>query len=176
MPIHVPRDGEATAGASGTGIRVNDIDFQLLDPLAGRDLNNGPARPGGMSEVITGLHAVTVHVRDIQSARAFYREVLQLKELRFDEKVSRAVFALPGTTTLLTMHIQFPDEGGRDPGTVSGIVFHHTDPVAACDEIRRRGGTVTVEPKLIEMAGSKFVRAAIADPDGNEFVITNRKD
>jgi predicted enzyme related to lactoylglutathione lyase len=129
-----------------------------------------------MSEVITGLHAVTIHIRDVQKARTFYSKVLGLKELAFDEKANRAVFALPGTPTLLTMHIQTAGEEGRDPGTVSGIVFRHPDPAAASEEIKRRGGTVTVEPKLIEFAGVKFVRAVIADPDGNEFVLSNRTD
>jgi catechol 2,3-dioxygenase-like lactoylglutathione lyase family enzyme len=129
-----------------------------------------------MTDVITGLHAITIHIRDIQKARVFYREVLGLHELKFDEKASRAVFALPGTSTILSMHIQAPGEEGRDPGTVSGVVFSHPDPAAACDEIKRRGGVVTVEPKLIEMPGAKFVRAAIADPDGNEFLISNRVD
>jgi predicted enzyme related to lactoylglutathione lyase len=127
-----------------------------------------------VSEVITALHAVTIHIRDIQKARTFYRDVLGLKELSFDETGSRAVFALPGTSTLLTMHIQAPGEEGRDPGTVSGVIFRHPDPVAACEEIRRRGGTVTVEAKLIEFPHGKFFRAVIADPDGNEFVLSNR--
>jgi len=129
-----------------------------------------------MKEVITGLHSVTVHIRDIQKARAFYRDVLGLHEIKFDEKASRAVFALPGTSTIMSMHIQAPGEEGREPGTVSGIVFSHPDPAAACDEIKRRGGAVTVEPKLIEMGPVKFVRAVIADPDGNEFLISNRAD
>ncbi|MDA4137387.1 MAG: VOC family protein [Thaumarchaeota archaeon] len=129
-----------------------------------------------MTEVITGLYAVTVHIRDIQKARAFYKDVLGLRELKFDEKANRAVFALPGTSTIMSMHIQAPGEGGRDPGTVSGIIFSHPDPTAACEEIKRRGGAVTVEPTLVELPGAKFVRAAIADPDGNEFVISNRVD
>ena|ERR1017187_2596327 len=129
-----------------------------------------------MTEVITGLHAVTLHIRDIQKARTFYREVLGLHELSFNEKANRAVFALPGSTTILSMHIQAPGEEGRDPGTVSGIIFSHPDPAAACEEFKRRGGVVTVEPNLVELAGVKFVRAVIADPDGNEFVISNRTD
>ena len=129
-----------------------------------------------MSEVITGFHAVTIHIRDIQKASRFYRDVLGFKELSLDEKANRAVFALPGTSTLLTMHVQAPGEEGRDPGTVSGVVFRHPDPAAACEEIQRRGGTVTVEAKLIESPGGKFVRAVIADPDGNEFVISHRSD
>jgi catechol 2,3-dioxygenase-like lactoylglutathione lyase family enzyme len=129
-----------------------------------------------MSEAITGLHAVTIHIRDIQTARKFYRDVLGLTELKFDEKAHRSVFALPGTSTLLTMHVQAPGEEGRDPGTVSGIVFRHPDPTAACAEIRRRGGTVTVGSKVIDFPGGKFERAVIADPDGNEFVLSNRTD
>jgi predicted enzyme related to lactoylglutathione lyase len=129
-----------------------------------------------MTEPIAGLHAVTIHIRDIRKARTFYGDVLGLRELKFDEKLSRAVFALPGTQTILSMHIQAPGEEGRDPGTVSGVIFSHPDPAAACEEIKRRGGTVTVEPNTIEMPGVKFVRAVIADPDGNEFVISNRTD
>jgi len=129
-----------------------------------------------MGEVITGLHAVTIHIRDIQKARSFYQEVLGLKEISFNEKANRSAFALPGSSTLLTMHIQGPGEEGREPGTVSGIIFKHPDPAAACADIKRRGGTVTVEPHVIEFPGGKFTRAVIADPDGNEFVISDRTD
>jgi len=129
-----------------------------------------------MSEVITGLHAVTIHIRDIAKARGFYRDVLGLREVSYNEQASRAVYSLPGTSTLLTMHIQAPGEEGRDPGTVSGIVFQHPDPKTACEEIQRRGGAVTVAPNVVELPGVTFVRAAIADPDGNEFVVSNRTD
>lgn len=124
-----------------------------------------------MTEVIEGLESVSVHVRDIQKARRFYSEVLGLKEVQFNEKMSRAAFAIPGTKTLLTMHVQGPEEGGRDPGTVSGIVFAHRNPFAACAEIRRRGGTITDEPKTVNILGLTFTRGMFADPDGNEFVI-----
>ncbi len=129
-----------------------------------------------MADVVGGLHAVTVHIRDAEAARRFYRDVLGLKELLYDDRASRLVFALPGTSTLLTMHVMAPSEEGREPGTVSGIVFHHPDPVAACREIERRGGTVTAEPRLVETALGSFYRAVIADPDGNEFVLSNRTD
>jgi catechol 2,3-dioxygenase-like lactoylglutathione lyase family enzyme len=129
-----------------------------------------------MAEIITGLHAVTLHIHDIHKARAFYREVLGLPEISFSAATNRAVFGLPGTTALLTMHVQAPGEGGREPGTVSGVVFQNPDPRAACAEIARRGGTITVEPHDAEYAGRKFVRAVFADPDGNEFLISNRTD
>ncbi len=129
-----------------------------------------------MTDTITGLHAVTLHIRDIQRARRFYTDVLGLKEISFNEKANRAAFALPGTSTILTMHIMAPGEEGREPGTVSGVVFSHPDPAAACEEMRRRGGTITMQPQLVEIAGAKFTRAAFADPDGNEFMISNRSD
>ncbi len=129
-----------------------------------------------MREVIAGLHSVTLHIRDVTAASSFYREVLGLRELLVDSRQGRAVYAIPGTSTLLTMHVQRPGEGGREPGTVSGLVFHHPDPAAACAEIRRRGGTITMEPVEFETSIGKFVRAVIADPDGNEFILSNRTD
>jgi catechol 2,3-dioxygenase-like lactoylglutathione lyase family enzyme len=129
-----------------------------------------------MAEVVTGLHAVTVHVRDLEKARAFYHEVLGLNELNFQEKAHRAVFAIPGSSTLLAIHVPAPGEDGREPGTVSGVVFRNPDPAAACEEIQRRGGTVTVEARVIDSPFGEFVRAVIADPDGNEFVLSNRTD
>lgn len=129
-----------------------------------------------MSDVIAGLHAVTVHIQDPARARPFYRDVLGLKELLFDERAGRLVFALPGTSTLLTMHVQGPGEEGREPGTVSGLVFHHPNPVDACREIARRGGVITGEPRVVETSIGSFVRAVFVDPDGNEFLISNRTD
>jgi predicted enzyme related to lactoylglutathione lyase len=129
-----------------------------------------------MADVITGLHSVTIHIRDIHKARAFYRDVLGLSEIKFEETANRAVFAIPGTSTIITMHIMNPAEGGREPGTVSGVIFSHPDPAVAIAEIKRRGGTVTLEPVTFEAAGGKFVRAVFADPDGNEFLISNRPD
>jgi predicted enzyme related to lactoylglutathione lyase len=125
-----------------------------------------------MVEPIEGMGAVTVHVRDIQVARRFYHEVLGLNEAGFNEQSGRAVYTFPGTPTVLAMHVQRPGEGGRDPGTVSGIIFHHHDPRAAVEEIRRRGGSITMEPVDVPGPGGTMVRAVIADPDGNEFVIS----
>ncbi|HTT72812.1 MAG TPA: VOC family protein [Thermoplasmata archaeon] len=124
-----------------------------------------------MTALIEGLEAVTVHVRDIRTARSFYGEVLGLPEVQFDGTVGRAVFSIPGTSVTLRMHVYDPDEGGREPGTVSGIVFSHRDPVAACAEIARRGGRVVDPPHRIHPPGFTATLAVIADPDGNEFVL-----
>ena len=124
-----------------------------------------------MTEVVEGLEAVTVHIRDIERARIFYRKVLGLREVSYIPQISRAAFAIPGTGTLLTMHIQSEGEGGREPGTVSGIVFSHQDPAAACEEIRRRGGTIVDEPATYRTALGEVTLCVFADPDGNQFVL-----
>jgi len=124
-----------------------------------------------MTATIEGLEAVTVHVRDIHKAQKFYTEVLGLKALQFDEKAGRAVFAIPGTTVALRMHIYDPEEGGREPGTVSGIVFSHHDPDSACAEISRRGGRVVDPPHKLTRPEFTVTLSVIADPDGNEFVL-----
>jgi predicted enzyme related to lactoylglutathione lyase len=124
-----------------------------------------------MTEPIQSLGAVTIHVRDIRRSRAFFTEVLGLRELSYSEPFSRASFALPGSSTVLTMHVQREGEGGREPGTVTGIVFCHEDPFAACDEIRRRGGTITNEPETVERPGVRYTLGVFADPDGNEFIV-----
>lgn len=126
-----------------------------------------------MVEPVEGMQAVAVHVSDIHAARKFYKEVLGLHEAGFSEQSARAVFTFPGTPTVLAIHIQRPDEGGREPGTATGIILTHHDPVAAVEEIRRRGGAVTMEPVSVPGPGGTMVRAVIADPDGNEFVISS---
>ena len=124
-----------------------------------------------MNDPIEGMEAVTVHIRDIERARRIYSGVPGPREVSYRPKASRAAFAIPGTSTLPTMHILGEGEGGREPGTVSGIVFSHHDPVAACAEIRRRGGTIVDEPETFPTALGTVTLGVFADPDGNQFVI-----
>ncbi len=123
------------------------------------------------ASVIEGMSAVTLHVAEIDRSRKFYREVLGLTEITYQAERRRAVFAIPGSAgTVLTMHEMGPQEGGRPPGTVSGIIFSHREPAKAMEEIRRRGGTVTVE---VDKTPFGFLRGCFADPDGNEFVLSS---
>ncbi|MGI0071163.1 MAG: VOC family protein [Thermoplasmata archaeon] len=124
-----------------------------------------------MTAIVEGLEAVTIHIRDIRRARKFYAEVLGLQEVEYLESGQRAVFAIPGTPVTLRMHVQGSDEGGREPGTVTGVVFSHHDPVAACREIQQRGGTITAEPSTVQRPGFTVTLGVFADPDGNEFLI-----
>jgi len=124
-----------------------------------------------MDDVIEGMESVTVHIRDAERARKFYSGVLGLKEISYLPKISRLAYAIPGTNTMLTMHIMGEGEGGREPGTVSGIVFAHHDPKAACAEIRKRGGAIVDDPTTFPTAMGTVTLGVFADPDGNQFVL-----
>jgi predicted enzyme related to lactoylglutathione lyase len=71
------------------------------------------------------------------------------------------------------MHVQGGTEGGREPGTVSGILFHCADPVAASATIRAPGGAIVDEPWTMQRGGVNIVRVVVADPDGNEFILSS---
>jgi predicted enzyme related to lactoylglutathione lyase len=126
-----------------------------------------------MSRVVEGLQAVTVHVTDLARARTFYANVLGLDEDPQPPDSPRVVFRIPGSETRLSMHIQGRGEGGRRPGTVSGLLFQCRDPLAACAEVLRKGGKIVNEPWTMHRGARKVVRAVIADPDGNEMILSS---
>jgi predicted enzyme related to lactoylglutathione lyase len=126
-----------------------------------------------MEGILQGLEAVTIHVRDLENARTFYGGVLRLKELQYVAG-GTITYAIPGSSTVLLMHIKRPQEQGREPGTVSGLVFSVADVTAVCEAIRASGGSITDEPEKITNTSGTHMRAAFADPDGNEFMIRVR--
>ena len=126
-----------------------------------------------MSHIIQGLQAVTVHVTDLAKARAFYLDILGMEEEGQPPHSPRVVFKIPGSETRLSMHVQGPDEHGREPGTVSGLLFQCSDPIAACAEVVRKGGRLVNEPWSMHRGATKVVRAVIADPDGNEMILSS---
>ncbi len=126
-----------------------------------------------MAPVIRGLRAMTLHATDIQKSRGFYSKVLGLKEEGPTPTIPRVVFKIPGVASRLSMHVTDSQEGGCEPGTVSGIQFDCADPEAASTAIKRRGGTVVDEPWTMVRGQAKISRAVIADPDGNEFILSS---
>ena len=118
---------------------------------------------------IRKLNSIWVHVRDIKKARAFYHDVLGLKEIWYDEEGESASFRIPRGPPL-SMHVQGRDELGRSAGTVSGIYFSVVDVKRAARAIERKGGIVTDRPEKKPWGNWN---ATIADPDGNEFVLTD---
>ena len=104
-------------------------------------------------------------------ARHFYTSVLGLKEMSWNAESGRGEWQVPGGATLVA-HVQQPDEPGRAPGTVSGIVFAASDVARSVAEVKKRGGQITDEPWKAPW-GPTY--ATVADPDGNEFVLIQRR-
>lgn len=108
---------------------------------------------------------MTVHVHDLAANTRFWEQVgLTLGEADAES----ASFDIPGSAPL-TLHAwdsMCAKNGGRPPGTVSGIMFGVDDAQAICDRVARSGGRVTAPPFPGPTGGSW---AVIADPDGNEF-------
>src|SRR2546422_7842657 len=118
---------------------------------------------------IRKLNSIWVHVRDIKKARTFYHDVLGLSEIWYDEEGESASFRIPRGPPL-SMHVQGKGELGRSAGTVSGIYFSVEDVKRAARAIERKGGTVPDRPEKKPWGNWN---ATIADPDGNEFVLTD---
>ncbi len=125
-----------------------------------------------MTPIELKLDAVSVHIRDVERARHFYGQILGLRELQ--RLPAGLVYALPGSATVLSAHIMQPNEVGRPPGTVTGVVFGVADARAALEAIRAAGGTITDEAVDVTNPSGSYVRGTIADPDGNEFLVRQR--
>ena len=121
-----------------------------------------------MKTEIQKIDAIWVHIRNIKKARVFYRDVLGLKELRASDDEEYAVYQIP-RGPWLGIHKQGRKEPGRKAGTVSGVYFKVKDPRKAAKAIAKRGGKITDRPEKQPWGDWT---ATIADPDGNEFVIT----
>lgn len=123
-------------------------------------------------EPIQGLDAITVHLTapNKGKARDFYTRILGLKELSWEEDAGRGVWQIPGGATLIA-HVMRPDEPGRPPGTVTGVMFTARDAAASAEEIRQRGGRIVDEAWKAPW-GPTYV--TIADPDGNEYLLIQR--
>jgi len=140
-------------------------------PPANRFEPGGPC-PAGESlagSPILKVDTIWVHIRDVRRARVFYRDALGLAELHYDEASQHASYRLPRGPPL-AMHKQGKGEPGRRAGTVTGLYLRVADVRKAARAIKRRGGRVTDEPE--KMPWGKW-NATVADPDGNEFVLTD---
>lgn len=70
---------------------------------------------------------------------------------------------------MLGIHRQGKGEPGRRAGTVSGVYFKVKDVRKTARAFAKRGGKIT-DKRENQPWGD--VSATVADPDGNEFVIT----
>lgn len=123
------------------------------------------------NSIITGIQMISVHVRDLTKVRTFYADVLGLRKTIHDAKVNADIYEIPGSATPLAVHQMFPNDPGRAPGTVSGIVLYVNDVVQAATEITRRGGRIV---DAAEKSDHGTIFATVADPEGNEFLLTQK--
>ena len=123
------------------------------------------------------LHTM-IRVGDLERSIAFYTEVLGMKLLRRkDYPEGRFTLAFVG----------YGDESGHavielthnwdtksyDLGTGFGhIAIAVADALKACEEVKKRGGTVTREPGPMKFGGS--VIAFVQDPDGYKIEFIER--
>ncbi len=109
---------------------------------------------------------VSYNVTDMARAEAFYRDVLGLNVVtpwggpgrRFPE------FEAGGTTISLTSLPQLPS------GAIVALAVD--DARATVEELRSKGVSIVMEPLETRVC----YMALVADPDGNQIVIHQRKD
>lgn len=117
---------------------------------------------------LQGLQIVTVHVHDLSEARGFYQKALGANERMVDEEMGWAQLELPDGTGV-GLHIwdsPCQENGGRAPGTVTGVVLTVDDAHAFAEEAQAAGGELT-DP--VEELPWGPLGGTIADPSGNEF-------
>ncbi len=125
------------------------------------------------------LHTM-LRVGDLQRSIDFYTHVIGMQLLRKSENTENQY-------TLAFMGFGSNPEHAEleltynwgvteyDIGTAYGhIAIGVPDVAAACDRIRKAGGTVTREPGPVK--GGKTVIAFVADPDGYKIELIERKE
>lgn len=120
-----------------------------------------------MPGAITGTFGMSMHVHDLARVSRFW-ESMGLKLLGTSDEA--AAFAVPGSgpISLHKWQSACATNGGRPPGTVSGIMLATDDAKAACERVAKAGGKVLAPPFPAPIGGSW---AIAADPDGNEFML-----
>ena len=116
---------------------------------------------------ITGTFAMTMHVHDLGKGSKFW-EALGLKQLHSDADTTSFVVPGSGPLTLHRWQTACETNGGRPPGTVTGLMLTVDDATAATERIRNAGGTI-IAPPFPAPTGGHW--AVVADPDGNEFIV-----
>jgi predicted enzyme related to lactoylglutathione lyase len=113
--------------------------------------------------MITGVDLFECSVRDAAKTVAFYKDVLGMKPT--DEDEQGAEFTLSDGTTF---GVWQPDDEQYPIG--AGIMFAVADAKAAVEELRARGAELSdvIESRVCFMSLG-------ADPEGNRFVIHQRK-
>ncbi len=126
---------------------------------------------GPMSPAVKGMGIVSLHVTDFDRARTFYAKAFGLKERSAMADAKWAEFEVPGASAIGIHGWESGCKaaGGRPPGTVTGMILEVADARAFADHVVKSGGKLT-DP--IEKMPWGPLGGTVADPDGNEFVIS----
>lgn len=124
------------------------------------------------------LHTM-IRVGDLERSLRFYTEVLGMRLLRRqdypDGKFTLAFVGYEDEASGAVIELTYNwDVDHYEPGTGFGhIAIEVPDAYAACEEIKRRGGTVTREAG--PMKHGTTVIAFVADPDGYKLELIQKK-
>ena len=113
------------------------------------------------------LHSVAIFVTDIDRAKRFYRDDLELPLIR--EGSFGAEF-LEGETRLGVHPAVHPDSLAL-VGRHTGVTFHVEDLLDYCERLHQRGVKFVAEPTQQGFG----IMAMVADPDGNIFALWEDK-
>ena len=121
-----------------------------------------------MRGAITGTFGMTMHVNDLAKTSKFW-ESLGLRSIYATDEA--AGFAVPnsGPISLHKWQSACQQNGGRPPGTVSGIMLSVDDAKAVADRVTSAGGRVVAPPFPAPSGQGHW--AILADPDGNECMV-----
>ncbi|MBV8081796.1 MAG: VOC family protein [Candidatus Eremiobacteraeota bacterium] len=116
---------------------------------------------------ITGLDIMAYYTQEPQKSIEFYRDVLGLQPTEVDDQGRGAEFTLADGTTF---GVWKPDREDGDFASGAIVMFAVPDIHAAVEEFNLRGAALTesFETPVCHMAMGK-------DPDGNQFIIHQRK-
>jgi predicted enzyme related to lactoylglutathione lyase len=109
------------------------------------------------------LHSIAIFVTDIERAKRFYRDDLELPLLR--EGSFGAEFS--GGAMHLGVHPAVHPDAKALVGRHTGITLHIDGILPFCEHLHERGVRFVAEPTKQSFG----VMAMIADPDGNVFAL-----
>jgi lactoylglutathione lyase len=123
------------------------------------------------------LHTM-LRVGDLDRAVTFYTEVLGMRLLRTtdrpDQKYSLAFVGYDDEDRTAVLELTYNyGVDGYEMGTAYGhVAIAVPDAYKACEEVKRRGGTVTREAGPVK--GGSTVIAFVQDPDGYKIELIQR--
>ncbi len=113
------------------------------------------------------LHSIAIFVTDIERAKRFYRDDLELPVIR---EGSFGAELLDGPTHI-GVHPAVHPESRALVGRHTGITFHVDGILDYCERLHQRGVRFVAEPTRQAFG----VMAMIADPDGNVFALWDER-